>query len=83
MKTLLMLTSSDLLGTKGLLFTSSKASMTIFSEVLLLKSILVHMVKIKKMRRLSCFNCIPIKSNLKINKMLTINSMLSDVIAAI
>ena len=57
--------------------------MAISSEVLLLKSILVHMVKIKKMRRLSCFNCILIKSNLKINKMMTINGVLSDVIATV
>ena len=57
--------------------------MIISLEVLLSKSILVKMVKIKKMRRLSCFNCILIKSNLKINKMMTINSMLSDVIVKV
>jgi hypothetical protein len=77
-----MLTSCDLLVTKGPLFTSSKASMVISLEVLHLKSILVKIVNIKKMRRLSYFNCILIKSNLKINKM-HINSVLSDVIAVV
>jgi hypothetical protein len=57
--------------------------MIISLEVLHLKSILVNMTKLKKMRRLSCFNSILIKSNLKIDKMLTINSMVSYVIAAV
>jgi hypothetical protein len=55
--------------------------MTISLEGVLFKIILVNRV-IKKIQRLSCFNYILTKSNLKIDKM-AINSMQSDAIMAI
>ncbi len=66
---LLMLTSCDSLETKDPHCISSRVSMIICLVVLLSKNIQIKIINVKKMLRLSCFNCILIKFNLKTNKM--------------